>query len=414
MYSLLRTGKAKGALISMSGRRARNKGAKEKCILLERLNKYMNANVNDEVYENFRSDISMQNLASLQRQLVSMTFVFLVMVVVQLFIVKVSFFEESIFLLGVFGGSLPIFLSVKGDLKANGTIAMYIWGGVILTLDAFFEAAFFPDDPGFLFPILMLIFIANVMDRPKKVLIYDLSMSGLYVLLKILLADPAIFMEDILRLIIIDCVVLSSNFRIMNSKTLLMRQSDMAIKSAEHDALTGIMNRRGGDAMIRAYLANGVSGTFILMDIDCFKHVNDTYGHAKGDEVIKDAAHILSQAFRSNDVVMRMGGDEFIVYATGIEDYHSVEQRLEMIRQRMHTIVLDSESGDHVSVSMGCAINHGSYPSYEALYNVADRMLYAVKENGKDGYRITEADFRQAGAIPTIDEEREKYRGMPR
>lgn len=374
----------------------------------KRLIEMRSEDVSPQVYDTYRSEINALNLQSLQRTIFSMSIIFLLVVVLELIFTRTSFFDESIFLLGVFGGSIPLFLSTKSDLKAHGTMAAYVWCAILLCLAAFFEAAFHPDETGFLFMVLLIVVVTGIMDKPRNIFIYDMILSGLYVLLKVSLADETIFFEDILRLIIIDFIALSSNFRIMNNRVVLMQKNETSQNSAEHDALTGIMNRRGGDAMIRAYMANGVTGTFILMDVDLFKHINDTYGHGRGDEVLKQVAHNLSQAFRNGDVVMRMGGDEFIVYATGIEDIHSVEKRLQLIKERMHTIVLDEETGDHVSVSIGCCINHGSYPSYEAMYAVADRMLYYVKEHGKDGYKITEADFQIPKKRPGTPVEPEK------
>lgn len=180
----------------------------------------------------------------------------------------------------------------------------------------------------------------------------------------------------------------------IHAKTIALQTNGVSETSASHDGLTGILNRRGGDALINNCITNGVPGAFIIFDIDNFKHINDTYGHQKGDEILKAVASCLLDSFRKEDIVTRMGGDEFLVYAVRMVDRKYVESKLADVKQNLHSIVIDAQNGDYATVSIGCAINDGTYLDYDALFRTADHMLYKVKQNGKDSFAVKDTSFK--------------------
>lgn len=83
---------------------------------------------------------------------------------------------------------------------------------------------------------------------------------------------------------------------------------------AQADFMTGIWNRRHGEKLIEQALRDKVKGMMCIIDCDKFKSINDTYGHAVGDEVIIAIAHTLKNACRKDDIVVRLGGDEFAMF----------------------------------------------------------------------------------------------------
>ena len=121
------------------------------------------------------------------------------------------------------------------------------------------------------------------------------------------------------------CATLYLSQRLIHERITFMETSFTATDRADHDALTGIYNRRGGEHLISNYVANGVTGAFMLVDIDNFKHINDDYGHAAGDETLKAIAAALQKNFRETDVVMRMGGDEFMMIACEADEAKAKE-----------------------------------------------------------------------------------------
>lgn len=133
------------------------------------------------------------------------------------------------------------------------------------------------------------------------------------------------------------------------------------------------------------------SGSLILIDIDYFKQVNDNYGHHAGDLVIKDVASKLQKYFRANDMVGRLGGDEFGILLEYFCNTAELEQRCRKILEE-----LSSEENDvPVTLSIGGYIFDKNLP-YKELYNNADKFLYKVKESGRNSYAFgTERDLKE-------------------
>ena len=118
----------------------------------------------------------------------------------------------------------------------------------------------------------------------------------------------------------------------------------------------------------------------LLIDLDNFKQLNDTLGHQKGDEALQDVAKILRQHFREYDILCRLGGDEFIVFMTNIENASAVEAKGAEILD----ILAKSETTPHFTVSIGAAAYPAAGNDYESLYLAADNAMYASKKSGKN------------------------------
>jgi diguanylate cyclase (GGDEF)-like protein/PAS domain S-box-containing protein len=155
---------------------------------------------------------------------------------------------------------------------------------------------------------------------------------------------------------------------------------------ADHDALTGLYNRRRFEAEVIEYRDHAVryeeEGAVLLLDLDRFKYVNDTYGHTAGDEVIREVAHALQGEVRKTDVVARLGGDEFAVLlkkAGRAECERVASQLLRAVRERVMPI-----DGARVSMttSVGIAPFGADETDLEALLVNADLAMYAAKEGG--------------------------------
>jgi putative two-component system response regulator len=101
---------------------------------------------------------------------------------------------------------------------------------------------------------------------------------------------------------------------------------------------------------------------------------------------------VLASSFRATDIVMRMGGDEFIVYAPGLTNYFFIDGKLQQLNEKMRNITCQN-GRDNISVSIGAVINDGSYPNYEELFNEADSILYEVKSTGKNSFRLQDRPY---------------------
>lgn len=155
---------------------------------------------------------------------------------------------------------------------------------------------------------------------------------------------------------------------------------------ATRDGLTGAYNAVCSRQMIERRLAQGgQSGAMLIVDLDYFKNVNDQYGHYSGDLVLIELVKIMRQTFRREDIVGRLGGDEFIAYLQGVTDREVLGKKCrqlnERVRQMNHGV-----DGLTVHVSIGGVMVDGQ--SYEELYRLADSALYLAKGNGRDRYHI--------------------------
>ena len=160
--------------------------------------------------------------------------------------------------------------------------------------------------------------------------------------------------------------------------------AQMLIKhQAEHDALTDLLNRGSYDKLLALYEASGAPFALILIDVDVFKHVNDTYGHAAGDAILKRVASLLKTAFRSIDHICRTGGDEFaIIMVEMTPDLHyTIKEKIDAVNERLAN---PEEGLPKVSLSVGVAFSEREGAG-ESIYKDADLALYRTKENGRNG-----------------------------
>lgn len=153
------------------------------------------------------------------------------------------------------------------------------------------------------------------------------------------------------------------------------------------DEMTQILNRRGfiedAQAMINRFVSVGKSGLVIFGDMDGLKSINDTFGHEAGDRAIKAEADILSEIFRTTDIVGRLGGDEFAILAPEMtkKDFAFIKKRLATKCQEYN----DSEVEPFVlSMSIGCTEFSSRQSNLDVLLNEADQKLYAEKRLKKE------------------------------
>jgi len=165
----------------------------------------------------------------------------------------------------------------------------------------------------------------------------------------------------------------------------LHRQLREASIQARTDPLTGLFNRRHLYERIQSELQRarryGQPLTFISIDIDDFKAINDQYGHAIGDTVLCGIGQVLLGNTRRTDVPARIGGDEFAVLLieTGSEDGHEAAEKLQRaLRERM------AELGQVVTCSIGCVTFRTPPQDVDQLFRIVDEQLYAAKRLGKD------------------------------
>lgn len=169
---------------------------------------------------------------------------------------------------------------------------------------------------------------------------------------------------------------------------------DVQIES-ETDPLTRLRNRAGLEKHIKERLAsNRDKGIMLIFDLDNFKSINDELGHPEGDTVLKIFANCLITSFRKNDVIGRIGGDEFIVFIEANVPVKVIEEKLEFFIKEVHRNLNVYHKRFGLSTSIGVAYVDNVTYSYEDLYKCADVALYMAKRLGKDRFYINEENIR--------------------
>lgn len=160
------------------------------------------------------------------------------------------------------------------------------------------------------------------------------------------------------------------------------------LQQAETDPLTGLRNKGAAEHSIAARMQQDACGLLFVLDMDNFKGINDHYGHAAGDQVLKAVGQCLLRTFRPIDIAGRIGGDEMVAYLSNIDNSELAAKKVELLRK--HIELCESETGVPCSVSIGIAHYPTDAAAYPELFRAADKALYAAKRKGKGRYCLYE------------------------
>ena len=155
---------------------------------------------------------------------------------------------------------------------------------------------------------------------------------------------------------------------------------------ADTDLLTDLNNKMATERKIREYIEKypDRQGVLFVLDVDNFKKINDTMGHAFGDEVLRSLSVRLQSMFRATDIVGRTGGDEFMVFLKDIREIGTIEREGKKIEQFFHQFEVGEYVKYSVTASVGAAVFPGDGKTFEDLYKSADNALYVSKRHGKN------------------------------
>lgn len=177
----------------------------------------------------------------------------------------------------------------------------------------------------------------------------------------------------------------SLNQELIDTRSRLEEKSDMLEKRSRRDELTGLPNRRELRRRANLILAQSkrtdVMVAVFVLDIDHFKHVNDTWGHAEGDRILEALGRLFQEQGRDADVIARVGGEEFVVVTSGLNEQGAIQaaRRLHELAGRVPLV------GHPLTVSIGISLSSGSSGlTYQELFERADMALYEAKARGRN------------------------------
>ncbi len=189
---------------------------------------------------------------------------------------------------------------------------------------------------------------------------------------------------------------LQQNFEMTHE---LRDAKEVAERLASTDALTGLTNRRAfldrADAPFHYCRRNGLAAAAIMLDLDHFKHINDTRGHAVGDMALQHVGNLIQSSVRKSDLCCRWGGEEFVIFLpdTSLDEAESVAEKLR-IAMAMNAVPVPS---GNVAITASCGVAEG-HRDLESLIDRADAALYRAKHEGRN--RVSRDETGDAGIRP--------------
>jgi diguanylate cyclase (GGDEF)-like protein len=150
---------------------------------------------------------------------------------------------------------------------------------------------------------------------------------------------------------------------------------------ASTDIMTGILNRGSGERKVIDAIANNKAGMLCILDVDRFKDTNDDYGHNVGDKVLRGIADVLKLTFRDEDIIFRLGGDEYAVYVMNMCDEESGRAVMDRVFNEIAKLDVPELEKRDICVSAGASFfREGDKRSFDELYKLADNGVYESKK----------------------------------
>ena len=235
------------------------------------------------------------------------------------------------------------------------------------------------------FPVIFL-------DTPLRMAGLSLVSAIVFDILAYFFKTPDRYMIDIMN-----SVIFLITGMLLSIFTANIKLNDFIFQKAikterDTDGLTGLLNKSSMMREIRKSMTNDPkNGILVMLDVDDFKRINDSYGHVVGDFVISGIARCLNSSFRNSDIIGRFGGDEFVVFMPFTHDVVIAQSRVKKVLSLMaETIELPNEN-DKVTGSFGIAVCSEFGDTYDDLFRKADYALYRAKSGGKNQFSVYES-----------------------
>lgn len=199
---------------------------------------------------------------------------------------------------------------------------------------------------------------------------------------------PSVAFGVVLSALVLPVYAIGLNSRLQAARSEAERKTAELTKATQTDSLTGLLNRLGLEAAVGASLESANEGStasaLVYIDLDGFKAVNDTAGHAAGDKVLRDVALAMRAAVRAGDVIARLGGDEFAVVLNGLADAENATRIAGAVLSSIRRVQVAGHPGLALSASLGVhlLVRHLAQTPEEAI-SCADAAMLFGKRGGK-------------------------------
>jgi len=262
-------------------------------------------------------------------------------------------------------------------------LIMYTALAPLLTAGVLLGSWLDPMRPAITIMIFLCVLPLYIIDRPLHIILYQLMFAALFIGCAWYAKPHEVFQADVIYLPIYLSFGIGTYIFSLFEKVESAENYVRARQESQHDALTQLLNRRCGEERVKDLFAQHAHGTFAVMDVDSFKQFNDTYGHQAGDAVLCGIADALHHVFRTTDIIWRLGGDEYAIFALNMTDEGTCRTRFEALARELENLEIPSCGTLEVHISVGCTICTGERSDFEKIYHSSDDALYEAKNQGK-------------------------------
>ena len=266
--------------------------------------------------------------------------------------------------------------------KHASTIILYVLLICVAAYSIYVGVFSHPDDPTTIICLLLCIAPSIVVDRPWRIFACSIIVTAVFLICIVVVKTPDVMAIDAVDSLVACALGLAVGINAQNMRIHAFVEDYAKTRAAKMDGLTGVLNKQTFEEETRCLIEAGVEGALLIIDADHFKDVNDTYGHATGDEVIKAMASSIEINRRGSDLAGRFGGDEFCVLLVGNippDTPQAYFKRLTDTFTEQTTGVLKAD-GTPLTLSCGAKLLAPHDISYDQAFEQADQALYEAKQ----------------------------------
>lgn len=343
--------------------------------------KFIKDLITGDKYDEYREEVLRRNYSNLRYLTIIGTVVILLINLVGAVFNKILTFNTAFLILAVYFILITILVnSFKNIVRKHTTLIFYLMMTPVMIMGILLGTFLDPKEPSITIMIFMCVLPVFILDKPLRVVSYILSVAVVYSVCCYISKDFELFREDMIDVFIYGIMAIGVNLFTLNDRIGCVENSIKYREKSELDLLTGVYNRGTGVEKMEELIQNKAYGAFIMIDVDDFKHVNDNYGHSNGDRVLKKISDIIKDNFYKEDIVFRMGGDEFAVYAAGLTDSKACRKKFDYLFKQLSELSAGFSREYKYSISLGCSFFSTETGDFKQLYKNSDESLYEAKK----------------------------------
>lgn len=352
-------------------------------------NVWVYSGLSKENYENIQQSVAHKNARLLKNAIRSFEVLTGVLLIAAFFFSQLNALKS--FLILTFIGMMMMEIIVRVcDLNNFRTLrsVCYVFLSTVYLFTAISGTVGSPKQSATSYFILLFVGPLLFIDKPYRMALLLCIMTVIFRSLALHYKEPEIANFDVSNAICYTILAILLYLLTSRTKADEHRLRWEIAKQRDTDELTKLLTKNAVERKIKQYMELNPSkpAMMLVIDLDNFKHINDTFGHVYGDAVLRLMGECIRSNFREEDYKGRFGGDEFVVFLPGVDDKQQVVTYVNNLVEMMKTRVRTPESANPVHGSIGIALYPKHASTYEELFKKADEALYASKERGKDRY----------------------------